>query len=163
MNRLFLIVAVAAIAGCASTGADLVPGKSTTADVEREMGKPAERIGAAGGDTVWYYPRGLARTTYAVRIGANGVVRDVSQVLTQANLAKLQIGKSTKEDVKAILGPPFSVYQLPRVQREGWEYYMFQDTRPKVTYVQFDPSGRVSEVMQIDDPFYQSRGAGHAS
>ena len=157
MNRILAILAVAALAGCAGTGGNLVPGKSTAADAEREMGKPAERISAADGDSVWYYPRGMGRATYAVRVGANGVVRDVSQVLTQQNLARIEAGKSTAADVKAILGPPFKVYSMPRIQRDVWEYYMFEDTRAKITYVQLDPSGRVREVLQIDDPFYENR------
>lgn len=163
MTRTLLILAVAAIAGCASTGTQLVPGKSTAADVEREMGRPADRISVAGGDSVWYYPRGMARATYAVRVGANGVVRDVSQVLTVANLAKLEPGKSTAADVKAILGPPFRITPMPRIQRDVWEYYMFQDTRAKITYVQLDPAGRVREVLEVDDPFYESRGNGNAT
>jgi hypothetical protein len=163
MTRTLLILAIAVVAGCASTGADLVPGKSTTADVEREMGRPADRLTVAGGDTVWYYPRGMARTTYAVRVGADGLVRDVSQLLTMANLAKLEPGKSTASDVKAILGPPFRITPMPRIQREVWEYYMFRDTRAKITYVQIDPSGRVREVLEIDDPFYESRGNGNST
>jgi outer membrane protein assembly factor BamE (lipoprotein component of BamABCDE complex) len=155
------ILAVAAVAGCASTGAELAPGKSTAADVEREMGRPAERISFAGGDSVWYYPRGMAQKTYAVRVGANGVVSDVSQVLTQENLARLEPGKSTTADVKAILGPPFRITPMARIQRDVWEYYMLLDTRARITYVQFDQSGRVREVLQIDDPFYESRGNGN--
>jgi hypothetical protein len=163
MTRTLLILAIAVVAGCASTGADLVPGKSTTADVEREMGRPADRLTVAGGDSLWYYPRGMARATYAVRVGADGVVRDVSQLLTMANLAKLEPGKSTAGDVKAILGPPFRITPMPRIQREVWEYYMFRDTRAKITYVQIDPSGRVREVLEIDDPFYESRGNGNST
>jgi hypothetical protein len=120
MKRTSLILAAGAITSCASTGSNLVLGKSTTADVERELGRPAERVDVAGGDSVWFYPRGLARSTQAVRVGPDGVVREVSQVLTPENFG-IELGKSTAADVKAILGPPFTISSLRRSQREVWE------------------------------------------
>ena len=159
MTRILCILAIAALVGCAAVGANLVPGKSTAADVEREMGKPAERIDVAGGDSIWFYPRGsAARQTFAVRLGPNGVVREVSQVRTIQNLARIVIGKSTPDDVKAILGPPDKISTLPRIQRTVWEYSMFQDTRAVIVYVQFDPAGRVREVLQVDDPAFVDLG-----
>lgn len=44
-------------AGCeAYSGYTLVPGKSTSAEVEATMGAPAEKL-ERDGETVWYYPR----------------------------------------------------------------------------------------------------------
>jgi hypothetical protein len=153
---------VSAVAACATfSGANLVPGKSTATEVEATMGQPAARIKLPGGDTLWQYPRGsAARQTFAVRIGADGVVREVSQIRTIQNLAKLEIGKSTPDDVRGILGPPDRVTAMTRIQRTVWEYDMYQDTRAIIVYVQFDPSGRVREVLQVDDPAFQSLGAG---
>jgi hypothetical protein len=163
-TRSCLLVAslVAIAAGCASySGSNLVPGKSTAAEVEVTMGKPADRIGAPGGDSVWYYPRGLtARQTFAVRLGADGVVREVSQVRTLANLGKLQIGQSTPADVRAVLGPPDKIWPMRRIERDVWEYTMYEDTLAIIVYVQIDPAGRVREVFQVRDPFYDSRGSG---
>jgi outer membrane protein assembly factor BamE (lipoprotein component of BamABCDE complex) len=158
--RRMLIAVAASAAGCVSwSGANLVPGRSTTADVETSMGRPAERIARPGGESVWYYPRGpQGRQTYAVRVGADGVVREVSQVLTIENLAKLQPGHSTPEDVRAILGPPVATSRNPRLEREIWEYYMFEDQRPSIVYVQFDPAKRVREVLRVDDPAFRSLG-----
>jgi hypothetical protein len=156
-----LVLAVAIVAGCASTGARLVPGKSTAADVEREMGRPAERIGLKGGESVWFYPRGsAARQTFAVRLGADGVVREVSQVRTMQNLAKLESGKSTVDDVQQLLGPPDRITTNPRIQRTVWQYNMFEDTRAVIVYVQLDPAGKVREVFQTDDPAFVSPAAG---
>jgi len=161
-SRLLVVSLVAIAAGCASySGSNLVPGKSTAAEVEATMGNPADRIGAPGGDSVWYYPRGLtARQTFAVRLGADGVVREVSQVRTLENIAKLQIGRSTPDDVRAVLGPPDKIWPMRRIERDVWEYTMYEDTRAIIVYVQIDPAGRVREVFQVRDPFYDSRGSG---
>jgi hypothetical protein len=40
------------------------------------------------------------------------------------------------------------------------EYTMYEDTRAIIVYVQIDPAGRVREVFQVRDPFYDSRGSG---
>jgi hypothetical protein len=87
-------------AGCAGyySGSTLVPGRSAAAEVEATMGTPTERVKLPGGDTLWFYPRGpYGRQTYAVRVGADGLVREVSQVLTMQNLAKLRIGQLTPD------------------------------------------------------------------
>jgi len=161
-SRLLMGSLVAIAAGCASySGSNLVPGKSTAAEVEATMGKPADRIAAPGGDSVWFYPRGLAaRQTYAVRLSADGVVREVSQVRTLANIGKLQIGQSTADDVRAVLGPPDTIWPMRRIERDVWQYNMYQDTLAIIVYVQIDPAGRVREVLQVRDPFYESRGSG---
>jgi hypothetical protein len=159
VGNLHLVVVAAIAAGCATFGLGrLEPGKSTAADVEAKMGRPAERINLPGGDSVWHYPRGQARQTFSVRIGQDGVVRDVSQVLTMENLAKLQPRRSTMDDVRALLGPPFGVTANRRLERDMWEYYMYEDQRPIIVVIQFDPTKRVREILRLDDPAYQGKG-----
>jgi hypothetical protein len=154
-----VVTALTFAAGCATFGfGRLEPGKSTVADVEAKMGRPAERINLPGGESVWHYPRGQARQTFSVRIGADGVVRDVSQVLTMQNLAKIQPRRSTSDEVRALLGPPFGVSANPRLERDLWEYYMYEDQRPIIVVIQFDPTKRVREILRLDDPAFQGRG-----
>jgi hypothetical protein len=151
---------IAAVSACASySGRNLVPGKSTAAEVEATMGKPAELVSLVGGDVLWQYPRGPAgRQTYAVRLGPDNVVREVSQVLTMQNLAQLVPGESTPEDAKRVLGPPFRIVPMTRLRRDVWEYYMYDDTRPIIVYLQFDPDRRLREVLRVDATAFRSRG-----
>src|SRR5215831_18182579 len=138
----------AALAACASyySGAGLVPGKSTSAEVEAAMGKPAEIVNLGGGEALWQYPR-----------GPDGRVREVSQVLSMQNLTHLRPGESTPEDARRVLGPPFRIVPMTRLQRDVWEYYMYEDVRPIIVYLQFDSSQRLREVLRIDDPSFRSR------
>jgi len=79
-----LIAALAAfLAGCASyNGAGLIPGKSTTAEVQATMGAPVERQ-SVGGESVLWYPRGpMGFHSYAVRVGSDGVLKAIEQRLT---------------------------------------------------------------------------------
>jgi hypothetical protein len=164
MNRsIFALVgisAVLALAGCASyDGRNLVAGVSTAADVAATMGVPADKLAAENGDTIWQYPHGpLGRETYAVRIGGDSKVKEVKQVLTEANVARIVVKQSTRDDVKAIIGRPYRVSNLPNLPREVWEYAMLQDTMKMLLFVQFTPDGKVAEVMMVVDPSTVSMG-----
>jgi hypothetical protein len=107
-------VLAVAISACASyySGAGLIPGKSASAEVEAAMGSPPAIVTLGGGEALWQYPRRPAgRETFAVRIGPDGRVREVSQVLSMQNLARLPPGESTPDDARRVL------YSLPIATR----------------------------------------------
>ena len=146
-------LAAGLLSGCASySGSSLVAGKSTAAEVEALMGKPAERIEKPGGGSVLYYPRGPAgRETYAVSIGADGKVQSVEQRLTDANIAKLVRGTTTAKEVRELFGPPPTTTRLPRLERDVWEYPMDNIAMPYLLLVQFSGDGIVREVFKMKD------------
>lgn len=141
------------LAGCASyDGSGLIPGKSTTADIQATMGTPVARD-ASGGDTIWWYPRGPGGYhTYAVRVGSNGVLKDIEQRLTVENVKKVVPNSWTKKDVHDLFGPPFIVSTLPRLQREVWEYQLLEVDFKWKLWIQFSPDGVVREVLQMRHP-----------
>ncbi len=144
----------ALLAGCASfDGSSLVAGKSTAAEVESLMGAPAERLEQANGERVWFYPR--LRETFAVVLHSNGTVKAVEPRRLQANLARLQAGKSTSKDVRALFGPPQQVSRLDRQQREIWEYLYTHYQEYRVIWFQFSADGVMRETLDmIDYPSY---------
>lgn len=146
-------LAAGLLSGCASySGKGLVPGKSTAAEVETLMGKPAERVARPDGSSVLYYPHGPAgRETHAVSIGADGKVQAVEQRLTDANIARLVKGTTTAREVRELFGPPSRLTHLPRLQRDVWEYPMDNIAMPYVLYVQFSADGIVREAFKIKD------------
>lgn len=153
MHRTCAVSVAAAVllaAGCASyDGRTLVPGRSTAAEVEALMGRPAEQLQKTG-ETVWYYPRGpVGWHTYAVRLGPDGVLRALEQRLTVENVAKLQAGTTTRQDVRELFGPPFETSYLPRQQREVWGYRLLEVTFKWQLWVQFSDDGVVREVLQM--------------
>lgn len=150
-----LLFVVLLLQACASyDGRGLVPGNSTTADVERVMGPPKDKVGIAGGDTLWFYPHNpFGRHTYAVQVAADGRVRSIEQRLTVANMQKLVANVSTVQDVRALFGPPNRVTHFNRQQRDVWEYRMFnQIDIPYNLYVQYSADGIVREVLFLRDP-----------
>jgi outer membrane protein assembly factor BamE (lipoprotein component of BamABCDE complex) len=146
------IALAALLTGCAGySGSDLIAGKSTAAEVQASMGVPAERLALPGGDSVWYYPRGEGRHTFAVTLGPDGVLRGIDQRLTLANVAKLVQGRSTAKEVRELLGPPPTVRPFPRLQRYVWIYPMLLDEDPRILWVQFSSDDIAREIIETHD------------
>ncbi len=149
-----VVVISLALAGCASiNGRGLVPGQSTGKDVEALMGAPAERITVSGGDSLWYYPsQPMGRQTWAVRLTPAGVVRSVDQLLTEENLKNIVGGTTTAKQAREILGPPWRTSHNSRMQRDVWEYTMFNATQwDYFLYLQLSSDGVVREVLLMKD------------
>jgi hypothetical protein len=156
MKTLTTAIAACLLAGgCASyDGRGLVAGSSSEADVERSMGRPAEKLASAAGESTWFYPHApMGRDTYAVRIGSDGKLRAIEQRLTDANFAKLVPGGTTTREVRELLGPPNRVIRMDRQQREAWEYLYYNPIQiPFILYVQASADGVVREVFSVRDP-----------
>ena len=148
-----LVVALLA-GGCASySGSSLVPGKSTEREIEQTMGIPDLKLPGKAGETVWYFPRGPAGWhTYAVRVGPDGVLRGIEQRLTVENVNKIVTGKTTKQEVLELLGPPFDESRLPLKPLDVW-HYQFLDVAYKWNlWVHFSDDGVVREVLKLPHP-----------
>jgi len=162
-RRRVVALAVVLLVGCAAyDGSGLTPGKSTAADVESLMGQADEKQAAAGGSSVWFYTRPSGGNTYAVRLGPDGIVRGVDDRLTEEYIATLEAGVSRREDVRALLGPPYFVSHFERQQREVWEYKRFEIGERKVLLVQFSDDGLVREIVNAVDYDYVPASASDA-
>lgn len=158
MHSIALLVLLTAVAaGCASySGHGLVPGQSTAQDVIGVMGRPALERAASGGERVLWYPRlPFGRESYAARIDAQGKLVAVEQRLAPEVIARLRPGQSTAEEVLDLIGPPYEVYQYPRMQREVWEYQLRTPPANRTLYVQLSPDRVVREVYQLEDALFR--------
>jgi hypothetical protein len=159
MNMKFLLTAIAilVLAGCASfDGRGLAPG-TPAAEVERVMGAAADKR-VHDGETWLYFPRQpYGQATYVARIGRDGRLIAIEQRLTDENVARIVPGKTTLEEVRELLGPPYTDMNFQRMQREILEYRMRSDSSPVpyALYVQASPDGIVREVYKISDPDYR--------
>jgi hypothetical protein len=138
------------LAGCASfDGRGLAPGQSTAADVERVMGAPAEKR-QVGAETWYFYPRQpYGRVMYVARVGADGRLAALEQRLTDGNVGKIVPNTSRAQDVRNLLGPPYSAARYAGLDREVWTWWMRRYGDPGVPgelVVQISPDGVVREV-----------------
>jgi hypothetical protein len=144
------------LSACAS-GPGLVPGQSAA---EVEAKHPVEKR-VVGGETVYYFPElPWGYSSYAARVGADGKLIAVEQRLTEENIAKVIKGKTTGNEVRDLLGPPFEPVKIERMERDVWTYpiRIAGDPTPKWFVVQVAPDGIVRETSLFDDPNYNRWG-----
>jgi len=154
MKTVHLLAAAILLGGCASyDGRGLVAGQATQGDVEALMGAPTERLKAADGDTLLFYSRQpFGREMHRVRLAPDGRLRSIEQMLTEANVAKLVPGTTTRAQLREMFGPPYQTTTFERMQRETWTWTMFNANQFDFNLsVQMSPDGIVREVMLIKD------------
>jgi SmpA / OmlA family len=153
MMQIAVALAVTALlAGCASfDGRTLTPGKSTRAEVEATMGRPAEVLARPNGDTRLYFSRlPYGREIYVATVGSDGVLRAIDRTLTRKNIASLKEGMQAPQ-VRELLGPPYRVVYMKLIDRNVWEYpwRIVEDRR--ILWVQFSRDGIVQEIIEMHD------------
>jgi hypothetical protein len=139
-------------AGCVSEGRSLQPRIDDAAAVRAELGTPAEVVKAPHGGEVWFYPRGrIGRATYRAEIGPDGkLVRPVEQVLHEDNFDRIIAGKTTREELRLMLGPP--VQEWVDVRGEiNWDYPYRWAQMPWMLHVGIDQKGVVTGQFRRND------------
>jgi hypothetical protein len=146
------LAAAVLAAGCASfDGRTLAPGKSTRAEVEATMGRPAAADAMPNGETFLYFSRlPLGRKMYLARIGPDGVLRGLEQTLTQENIARVK-QDMTRAQVRELLGPTWRSVDMKRLEREVWEYPWLLVEDRRILWVQFGHDGKVREAIEMHD------------
>lgn len=191
VRALFGVLMMAALAGCAGTNfkrpdpQSLVVGKSTSADVTRVMGTPLQtgeliknekklktaRYAYAEGAGKGKYPgvvpaRAMVFYTFDDVLVGQEFVSSFPEDATDFDETKVQAiikGKSTRDDVIALLGKPNGevIYPMIKSKNEVGSAYSYSHAKgsvfdmkfhSKVLVVSFDSSGLVTEVD------YQSTG-----
>ena len=75
-----------------------------------------------------------------------------SELLTDKHIARIHPGLSHAADVRQLIGSPYRVDALPRLEREVWSYRLNADSvAPTNLFVQFSSDGVVRELLLLDD------------
>jgi hypothetical protein len=138
------------LAGCGSAGS-LVPGQSSQADVRARLGAPTEVRKDRSGDELWEYAGGAeGHESYLVRIGADGKVKEVMQIVTQERLLGVVPGKTTKQEVRELLGRPAEARMTGVGETWSWRYVADGGLRGHL-FVSFNPDSTVRERGALID------------
>jgi hypothetical protein len=153
MKTIAALAGALIVAGCASfDGRGLVPGQARAADVEALMGTPAERATQANGNTLLYYSRlPEGRKTYVATIGPDGLLRGIEQRLNFETMGKIIPNSTSAKEVRQLLGPPYRVARMDRLQRDVWEYPWQNAEDRRILWVQFSDDGIAREVIEMHD------------
>jgi hypothetical protein len=140
---------VVLLGGCAGAGS-LVPGQSTEADVRARMGAPTDTR-TEGGDKLWEYatgPEGFH--TRLVRIGADGRVKEVTELLTEEQFARIAPGQTTRAEVRNLLGRPSDEATYRAGLTWSWRH-LKGGAQPGYMVVSFNPNDTVRDRIIILD------------
>jgi len=146
------------LAGCDAFNLEaLQPGESTAIEVNRRLGQPDKEWRETDGSLIWEYSRQPEGTRcYMITIGADGILRSIEQVLTEANYRRIRPGMS-EEAVRRVLGRPAGRQSFELSGETVWRWHIAAEpplnNRLYFT-VQFDRQGRV--ISSGQDVEYRS-------
>ena len=150
-STLVLLLSIAALAGCVGPRA-MVPGQSTIVEMRAKVGTPTDIRFDRNGDELWEYATGpMGYETYLVRIGTDGKVKEVTQILTEDQMLKLVPGTMTKADARNLLGRPSDQTFTASGTVWSWRFMKF-GVQPGFLTVRFNPDNTVMDRIVILDP-----------
>jgi hypothetical protein len=156
-SAIALPVLAVLLAACANFSA-VSPG-SPEKQVRAQVGAPDTVWKNNDGSETWEYPLGpLGQETYMITIGPDHTVRDVSQVLSDEFLFKVQTGMS-REEVRRLLGRPTEIDRFERLNEEVWSWrYKEKNVWHMLFNAHFDSgTGMLRRISRTDDPLADSR------
>ena len=147
---LILLFCIGLLGACANPRS-LVVGQSTEADVRAGVGKPTDTRVDKNGDKLWEYASGpVGYHTYLVRIGTDGKVKEVTQLLVEDQFKKIVPGKMTKAEVTDLLGRPGDETTYGTGLTWSWRY-LLGGVSPGYMVVTFNPDGIVKDKITVLD------------
>jgi len=130
----------------------MVPGQSTVVEMRAKVGTPTDIRFDRNGDELWEYATGpMGYETYLVRIGTDGKVKEVTQMLTEDQMMKLVPGTMTKADARNLLGRPSDQTFTASGTVWSWRFMKF-GVQPGYLTVRFNPDNTVMDRIVILDP-----------
>lgn len=138
------------LAGCATTR-QVNPGDTET-QVIAARGTPTHRYQLGQEQLLEYNQGPSGRQTFMARIGADGKLVSFEQVLTTEKFALIEIGKTTKNQVRHLIGTPSEQSFLRLPELEVWSYpYKESGIWPATMHVHFDKAGTVRKLVNTRD------------
>ena len=138
------------VLGACATPA-LQPGVADEAQVRTALGSPALVLPDPGGGKHLAYPSGPAGTTTAMaRLGPDGKLVALEQVLDEDHFAKIRRGETTEAELLRLIGPPWRRIDFPNLGQMAWDY-RFRDTWGYLTdlSVMVDRRGVVASTVTV--------------
>jgi hypothetical protein len=150
MKSLSALLLIMLLAGCTVPGS-ITPQRSTSSEVRAALGNPTDVRFGRNGEELWEYARGPGGyETHLFRIGADGKVLEVTQLVSEERLVSLVPGKSTKAEVRNVLGRPSDISYPRTGEAWSWRHHLGGGQLGHLV-VTFGPDGTVKERMVVRD------------
>jgi hypothetical protein len=130
----------------------LRPGQATEADVRASLGEPdAVHDDGDGGRALEFTRQPMGHTTLMARIGRDGRLRVIDQVLQPAFFERVRPGMSAAE-VRALLGTPMKQWVFERKGEAVWDWRWLRGQERRAFSVRFTlEDGRPAHVIDSAD------------
>ncbi len=148
VTGLFSGVLVAILPACDSINLDkLKPGVTTMAQTREIMGPPTMEWRDGDGAFTWEYPRTpYGMVNYMIDFGPDRILREVRQVLTEENFARVKEGMS-RDQIRRLLGQPVSEQYFSLKREYVWDWQTKNDGPYDYFFdVYFDEQGYVTRT-----------------
>jgi SmpA / OmlA family len=129
-------------------------GVSTEAEVRMIYGKPDDIWEEENGARMLMFPKGPeGPRTFAIKIGSDGKVASIENVLRPVNFDKIKAGMD-QEAIRRLIGNPGKKETFQLKNEEVWTYrYLADKNNTRMFSVHFDKaSGNVTVTSSADDP-----------
>lgn len=155
------LLGMALLTGCdPQRVAKLEEGVSTEADVRRQFGDPVTVTVAPDGTRTLDYPRQPdGWTNYVIKIGPDGKMSSLRQLLNEDNFARVRPGMDAQQ-VRATLGRPAEQRRYALENEEVWSWRYKPVNESRLFTVTFGPDGKVTATAKADDPREQAQAGG---
>ncbi len=139
--------------------AKLEEGVSTEVEVRKQFGDPVTITVEPDGTKTMDYPRQPEGwTNYVIKIGPDGKMSSLRQLLTADNFARVQPGLSQQE-VRNLLGRPAKQQRFDLKKEEVWDWRFKNGQESRMFSVTFNTEGKVTATGVGDDPRETMSGA----
>lgn len=145
-----IAIAVLGVAGCASNP-DRVAAGASRDDVLRSYGTPTADIRTPGAERLQYSRQPFGQQVYNIDLNADGKVVAVTQALTMAEFARVQLDVWRVADVQRAFGKPALVGQVYSFKGDVWSYRYDYFGTNKQFHVFIDPQGVVRRTQSTEE------------
>lgn len=157
LRYIFATGALLTLGACASMR-DIPPG-TPLADVQARYGAPTVDCPQPDGTrTLVWSTQPMGQYAWASRVGPDGRLGAVEQILTDAAFKKVEIGVWNTEQLLCAFGPPAdtSMVGLPSVRQNVWSYrYRQAGAWNSLMHVYLSDTGVVQRMHPGPDPLYE--------
>jgi outer membrane protein assembly factor BamE (lipoprotein component of BamABCDE complex) len=137
--------------------AKLEEGVSTEVEVRKQFGDPVTTNTLPDGSKVLDYPRQPEGwTNYVIKIGPDGKMSSLRQLVSDDNFAKITPGME-QQQVRDILGRPAEQKRFDLKNEEVWSWRYKPVNESKLLTVTFGPEKKVVSTAKADDPREQAQ------
>lgn len=152
------LLGMALLAGCdPQRVSKLEEGVSTEVEVRKQFGDPVTVTVSADGTRTLDYPRQPEGwTNYVIKIGPDGKMSSLRQLLNEDNFARIRPGMDAQQ-VRDALGRPAEQKRYPLKNEEVWSWRYKPVNESRLFTVTFGTDGRVVATATADDPREQAQ------